>query len=64
MMHHILGVMDESDPRDAITGPAARGDLKAIQKHIEALGECAPETLKLYGDMTERIQSIVNNEKS
>ena len=31
-----------------MTGPIARGDLTTVKKHVEALGEKAPELLELY----------------
>lgn len=31
-----------------LTGPIARGDLATVKKHVEALGEKAPELLELY----------------
>ena len=32
-----------ADPADAITGPAARGDLETVERQLEALADAAPE---------------------
>ena len=35
-------------PADAITGPVARGDLRAVESHLAALGDHAPEALDIF----------------
>jgi len=36
-----------ADPADAITGPAARGDVATIERHLEALERAAPDLVAL-----------------
>jgi predicted short-subunit dehydrogenase-like oxidoreductase (DUF2520 family) len=33
---------------DALTGPLARGDVGTVARHLQALGQCAPEMAHLY----------------
>ena len=42
----------------ALTGPAVRGDLETIERHLEALRELAPELVPVYEALTERAQAL------
>jgi len=42
----------------ALTGPIARGDEATIARHLEALGETAPELLPLYEALAERTRKV------
>lgn len=46
--HNIL----HSSPEEALTGPAARGDLSTIERHISALSHHLPEYATLYKELT------------
>ena len=52
-MDNILGVGCEK----AITGPAARGDMATVEKHIEVLDE---RTSELYKELTNVIFDMKN----
>ena len=42
----------DTSPEKALTGPASRGDLQTIQKHVDALKAKAPEKYQLYLELT------------
>lgn len=42
----------------ALTGPAARGDLGTLERHLEALGSLSPEEQALYRAMMEAAISL------
>ncbi len=44
----------ELGPKDALTGPAARGDHETIERHRSAIGECLPDDLPAYNALVER----------
>lgn len=44
----------ERGPRDALTGPASRGDMGTIEKHRQALAERHPDELAGYDALVER----------
>lgn len=41
---------------DALTGPAARGDLATLERHRETIRDRAPDLLALYDEMVEVIR--------
>jgi predicted short-subunit dehydrogenase-like oxidoreductase (DUF2520 family) len=43
----LAAALDAGEPRDAITGPAARGDLETFDHHLAALAARAPELVPL-----------------
>lgn len=43
---------------DALTGPAVRGDLETIDRHLEALWELAPELVPVYAALTDRARAL------
>lgn len=45
-------------PKAALTGPAARGDIDVIRKHIEAIGEETETGQTLYESVTEYCQLL------
>ena len=48
-----LAHIKEHGPKDALTGPASRGDFKTIQAHRKALLQLDPELEKMYNVMTQ-----------
>lgn len=44
----------------ALTGPIARGDEATVARHREALGQLAPELLRLYEVLAERTEVLAN----
>jgi predicted short-subunit dehydrogenase-like oxidoreductase (DUF2520 family) len=42
----------------ALTGPIARGDEETVHRHLEAIGEIAPELADSYRAMAERTRSV------
>ena len=50
------------DPRNAQTGPAKRGDLHSIEKHIRLLVQEFPEYRSLYKKYSETIQQDFKHE--
>ena len=53
----------EIGPREAITGPAARGDMATINKHLSLLAS-HPDYQRLYQILTSMIMDQVTNKKS
>jgi predicted short-subunit dehydrogenase-like oxidoreductase (DUF2520 family) len=49
-------------PAEAITGPAARGDLGTMQRHLEALKN-DPELQRLYELLAERTKHLTSDSK-
>ena len=49
-------------PREALTGPVARGDDATIQRHAEALAAASPELLELYEVLTRRARALMQRE--
>lgn len=50
--------LEKTNPVEALTGPIARGDLKTIKSHLEALKKAWPEVIPLYvqiGKITAQI---------
>lgn len=43
---------------EALTGPAARGDVETIERHLEALRELAPELVPVYEALTDRARAL------
>ncbi|RPH92716.1 DUF2520 domain-containing protein [candidate division KSB1 bacterium] len=43
-------------PAGALTGPAVRGDIKTIQKHLRALKKSDPQLIKLYRSMSRHVE--------
>jgi predicted short-subunit dehydrogenase-like oxidoreductase (DUF2520 family) len=43
----LAGALASGEPRDAITGPASRGDLETVEGHLAALAARAPELVPL-----------------
>ena len=43
---------------EALTGPIARGDEATIARHLDALGESAPELMALYGALAEHARVV------
>ena len=43
---------------DALTGPIARGDEATVARHVEAIGENAPELLEVYRALAEHTRSV------
>lgn len=50
LLKQTLGKLNELSPRDAMTGPARRGDLKVIEKHLSRLYPDQKEIYKLLSD--------------
>lgn len=48
LMEGTLSNLKIMTPRDALTGPIARGDIGTVSKHIKSLEEKAPEILDIY----------------
>ena len=46
---------------DALTGPAARGDVGVVRMHLDALGERAPGFLPLYAALSLALLSIARD---
>ncbi len=42
----------------ALTGPIARGDIKTVESHLQALGEKLPELVRLYSELGTHTLSI------
>lgn len=47
----LAAAQDAGDPGRALTGPAARGDLATLRRHLEALADVAPERLPLVEEL-------------
>ena len=45
---------------DALTGPIARGDEETVSRHLDAIGERAPELLELYDVLAARTRAIAS----
>jgi len=43
---------------EALTGPIARGDEETVERHLEAIGEAAPELLDVYRTLAARTREI------
>lgn len=54
-----LGKLREVSPRDAMTGPARRGDTDVIRSHLELL---PPEKREIYQLLSQRILNAFSNE--
>ncbi len=54
--------LKEADPQKIQTGPAARGDMETIQKHLKFLQDHNPEYVQIYGLLSEKIQELKKNE--
>ncbi len=52
MMHAVLARLDDTTPGAALTGPAARGDLETIRRHLDALKEQDAEFRDVYNALT------------
>jgi predicted short-subunit dehydrogenase-like oxidoreductase (DUF2520 family) len=48
---------------DALTGPIARGDERTVERHREALRECAPELAAVYEALAERTRQIARDDE-
>ena len=48
----------DAAPRDALTGPVARGDVETVRAHLDALRD-EPEVLALYEALTRAAERIV-----
>jgi predicted short-subunit dehydrogenase-like oxidoreductase (DUF2520 family) len=47
-------------PRDALTGPAVRGDAGTIQRNLEALKGAAPQYIRSYADLARLAAGIAS----
>jgi predicted short-subunit dehydrogenase-like oxidoreductase (DUF2520 family) len=45
-------------PRQALTGPVARGDERTIERQREAVGERAPDLLRLFDALVEATRDL------
>lgn len=52
MMRAIVERLQQTAPRDALTGPAARGDRERIREHLDALAEFDPKLRDAYAAVT------------
>lgn len=59
LLEETLRKLDAGSPRDVQTGPARRGDLNIINKHISHL---SPEKAEIYSFLTDRILKSFGNE--
>lgn len=55
LLQATLDKLSVKTPRDAMTGPARRGDMAVIDKHVEAL---PPDLKGVYSILTERIINL------
>ncbi len=46
--------LEELPPEQALTGPIVRGDYGTVEQHLQALYDCAPETLGVYQLLAEK----------
>jgi predicted short-subunit dehydrogenase-like oxidoreductase (DUF2520 family) len=53
-----LKQIEKGNSQNAITGPARRGDLETIKKHIDWLRSHDPEKIKIYQVLTEKILAL------
>ncbi|GAC1478505.1 MAG: DUF2520 domain-containing protein [Candidatus Dormibacteria bacterium] len=51
--------LENSSPSEALTGPAARGDLGTIERHLDALGG-DPQLQKIYQLLADRAVRLAN----
>ena len=47
----------------ALTGPIARGDEATVARHLEALGELAPELIPLYEALAQRTRELAEERR-
>lgn len=62
--HLVQGVLDnleEKDPKDALTGPLARGDRDTIKKHLQNLEKYRTEYLELYKVLGKHTVDLVGS---
>lgn len=52
MMHAVLERLANTPPQAALTGPAARGELETIHRHLDALEEQDPKFRDVYDALT------------
>ncbi len=60
LIKQTIGKLSHIDPRNAQTGPAARGDCKVVESHLRML-ESHPELQEIYGMIS---QFIMNKQKN
>jgi predicted short-subunit dehydrogenase-like oxidoreductase (DUF2520 family) len=53
MMRAVLARLEHTVPADALTGPAARGDVRTITRHLDALGPIDPDLKDAYAALTK-----------
>jgi len=58
IMAQTLANLSRMEPRQAVSGPAARGDRDTIQRHLEWLEEFRADLVPLYSRLTEEILSL------
>jgi predicted short-subunit dehydrogenase-like oxidoreductase (DUF2520 family) len=58
LIYATLAQIKKSGIRDAVTGPASRGDLETIKKHIELLQEQNSDALEIYRIFTQKILTL------
>lgn len=60
LLEQTLGKLGQLSPRDAMTGPARRGDLKVIEKHLSRL---YPDQQQIYKLLSDRILNSFSSDK-
>ncbi|MDX2062338.1 MAG: Rossmann-like and DUF2520 domain-containing protein [Bacteroidia bacterium] len=58
LLKEVVAKLDQLTPQQAQTGPAIRGDVKTIERHLDALRATDPTLAELYRLLTERIQGL------
>ena len=58
LIYSTLAQIKNNGIRDAVTGPASRGDLETIKKHIEMLQSQNPDALEIYLILTQKIIAL------
>jgi hypothetical protein len=58
IMAQTLTNLSRMEPRQAVSGPAARGDRETLQRHLDWLDEHRPDLIPLYSRLTEEILSL------
>jgi predicted short-subunit dehydrogenase-like oxidoreductase (DUF2520 family) len=58
MMNHVLDSLTAKYIGETLTGPAARGDIKTIAAHLEAVSAKSPRAASLYAECSKRILDL------
>jgi predicted short-subunit dehydrogenase-like oxidoreductase (DUF2520 family) len=60
MIRSVLSEAAATSPREAFTGPVARGDAATLEKHLEALTAMLPDLTPMYIELVRRSLTLVS----